>query len=114
MEKDRLCLVRLYECIRQVRRYADGGRSAFMTSMIAQDAVLWNLQLISKAAMRVSDVRKVMHPEVDWDGVSRLFRDTVGDPWRPNSEQIWQCIERALPGLEGNVQSILRTESVRH
>ena len=114
VETDKSRLVHMYECIRHIQHYADGGRSAFMGSPMVQDAVLWNLQLVSTAAARLSDECKTMHPEVDWTRVGKLFMKAVGDPWRPEPERIWERLESELDYLKSSVQTILGSELIRH
>ena len=113
VERDRSCLVSMQECIRQIQHYAAGGRTAFMASTMVQDAVFWNLQLLSASALRVSDEHKGMHPEVDWKRAAALFRDTLGDPWRPEPERVWERIEADLAELGRGVQKLLRSNDVR-
>ena len=114
METDKSRLVHMYECVRRIQHYSDGGRSAFMGSPLVQDAVLWNLQLISTAAARLSDECKEMHPEVDWPRVGKLFVKAVGDPWCPEPERVWERMEGELDSLKSCVQTILSSQLVRH
>ena len=114
VETDRSRLVHMYESVRRIQHYADDGRSAFMGSPMVQDAVLWNLQLVSTAAARLSDECKTMHPEVDWKRVSKLFLKAVGDPWCPEPERIWERVEEELDSLKSSVQTILGSELIRH
>jgi len=114
VETDKSRLVHMYESIRRIQHYADSGRSAFLGSPIIQDAVLWNLQLVSTAAARLSGEYKEIHLEVDWRRVGRLFLNAVGDPWRPEPERIWERIESELGSLKASVQTLLSSELVRH
>ena len=114
METNKSRLVHMYECIRRIQHYADSGRSTFLGSPIIQDAVLWNFQLVSTAATRLSGEYRGMHPEVDWRHVGKLFLQAVGDPWRPEPERIWERIEGELGGLKASVQTLLSSELVRH
>lgn len=113
MQGDRSCLIHMIECIRAMEKYAEDGRSAFMGSTLVQDAVLWNLQLMSACALRLSDMEKRMHPEVDWQRVGRLFRDLVRDPWSLEVEKVWQCVETDVRALKTNLEAILRPRTGR-
>ncbi|MHC4592769.1 MAG: HepT-like ribonuclease domain-containing protein [Planctomycetota bacterium] len=113
MKGDRFCLIHMNECIRRVAHYVTGGRGAFMGSTLIQDAVLWNLQLISAAAMRLSAGQKQMHPEVDWGHIANVFREVAHDPWQVDQNQIWRCAEVELPSLKQHVDSILRPATGR-
>lgn len=79
-----------------------------MNSTLVQDAVLWNLQLLSSAALRVSAACKSRHRELDWGHVCGLFRDVARDPWHLEPETIWQCVERELPAIRHSLAAIMR------
>ena len=113
MEKDRFCLVHMNECIRNIQHYVADGRVGFMGSVMVQDAVMWNLQLFSAMAMRVSDMQKSLHPEVDWDHACGIFKDLAANPWKVEPGDVWDCIEGELPALEFSLQTLLRTEAAR-
>jgi uncharacterized protein with HEPN domain len=108
MENDAVCLVRMRERMVRIERYVAGGRGAFMSSTITQDAVLWNLELFCAAATRVSDDFKEKHRQVNWGYVCGRFRDVTRDPWHPEPENIWACIERELPAIRENLAAIMR------
>ena len=113
MEKDRSRLVHINECIHNIQRYALKGLGQFMSTPMVQEAVLWNLQLICAAASEVSETRKRVHPQVDWDHTCNMFRELVPDPWEPDLEQVWRCVEAELPALERKIQTILRLGAER-
>ncbi|MHC4479666.1 MAG: HepT-like ribonuclease domain-containing protein [Planctomycetota bacterium] len=108
MEADRFCLIHMAECIRRVEHYVEGGRGAFMSSTLVQDAVLWNVQLISAAALRVSQSEKMLHPEVAWAQIGKTFREIARDPWQLDEERLWRCTDEELPVLRRGVQALLR------
>lgn len=92
----------------RIEHYVASGRSTFMNSTLIQDAVLWNLQLLSSAALRVSDACKNEHRELNWGHVCGLFRDVARDPWHLEPDNIWQCVERELPTIRRNLAAIMR------
>ena len=92
----------------RIQHYAAGGRGDFMNSTLMQDAVLWNLQLLSSAALRVSAACKSERRELNWGHVCGLFREVAQDPWHLEPEAIWQCVERELPAIRRNLAAIMR------
>ena len=95
----------------RIEHYVTGGRGAFMSSTLVQDAVLWNLQLFCAAALRVSDGFKAEHSQLNWEHVCGLFREVARDPWHLEMETFWLCIERELPAVRHVLAAILRPTS---
>ena len=106
-DQDRHYLVCMSQCINRALKYAEGGRSTFLGSLMAQDAVIWNLALIGKAAGQVSDEEKNTHPEVDWGCIKEFCADLLGNPWDYDRDRLWRCIEQELPVLQHDLRGIL-------
>lgn len=56
--------------IRLIDEYTrEGGREAFLTQPLVQDAVLRRLETLAEAAGKLSDAVKARHPEIPWRAV---------------------------------------------
>ena len=107
MQQDRLHLIHLNECIRRIASHTEGGRARFMDSALVQDAVMWNLRLIGECADKVSEPRKKMHPEIDWERVAALQNIPVHEQIGLDLEEIWKVVEGELPQIERRVKGVL-------
>jgi uncharacterized protein with HEPN domain len=59
MKDDKLYLIHIRECIERIEKYtAAGGKVAFVTSMLIQDADMRNLQTMAESTQRLSDATK--------------------------------------------------------
>ena len=114
MANDRALLVCMRECTTRIEHYVAGGRGAFMDSSLVQDAVLWNLQLLSAASAKVSYALKSEHHQIDWWHLGGLFRGLTHDPWHVQPEAVWQCIETELPAIRRSLAGILRPTTGQH
>ena len=85
MSTDRSHLIHCEEYLRKVEKYAQAGRSAYMASVMCQDAVLWNLQMACLCAERVSHEERQLHPAVDWHKLRSLAKGLVDDEMRPDA-----------------------------
>ncbi len=64
MKDDKLYVIYLMECLERIRDYTSGGKEAFFSSSLIQDAVLRNLHTLSESTQRLSDKLKGTYPEV--------------------------------------------------
>jgi uncharacterized protein with HEPN domain len=66
VKDNRLYLIHISESIRRIENYiGTGGKDAFLSSTLVQDAVIRNLQTMAESATRVSDELQAEHPEAD-------------------------------------------------
>lgn len=73
MSKDpRVSLAHTLECIQKIERFTAGGRAAFLTDELVQDAVLQNLEVIGEAAKRIDDTYRAAHPGIPWRALAGL------------------------------------------
>jgi uncharacterized protein with HEPN domain len=98
----------------RIEHYAAGGRGAFMSSTVIQDAVLWNLELFCAAARKVSDDFKENHRQINWGYVCGRFREVADDPWHPQPGTIWQCVEGELPAIRKSLADFLHPTAGRY
>ena len=54
MKDDSLYLIHISECLGRIESYTRSGRTGFMRSTMAQDAVIRNCEVIGEAAKQVS------------------------------------------------------------
>lgn len=108
MANDRMLLLCMTESVCRIGTYVASGRSPFLSSAIAQDAVLWNLYLLCSAASEVSGVCKATHREFGWERLGQIWSDMARDPWHVEPTTVWQWIERDLPAVRVGLAHIMR------
>ena len=107
MATDRSHLIQCTEYLRNAAKYAEGGRSAFQSSRMCQDAILWNLQMACLCAELVSPEERQRHPSVDWHHLRGLAKSLVDADARPDTESAWELVESQVPHLQHQLRLVL-------
>ncbi len=100
MKDDILYLLHIRECIRRIEQYVKPGRKAFFESVLIQDAVLRNLQIMSESAQRLSLELKNEHSKTDWRGIQGFRNVLVHGYLGIDLARVWDIIEKDLPTLK--------------
>jgi len=95
------------DCIERILAYTEGGRAAFMSSGLIQDAVIRNLQVMCESVSRVSEDIRSEHPEIEWRGITGLRNILVHDYLGVDFELVWQVVESRLPDLKSRLEALL-------
>ena len=106
MKDDRLYLIHIDECIARVESYTAGGKDAFFSSSLVQDAVLRNLQTLAESTQRLSNSAKAKHPEVDWYKIAGFRNVLVHDYLGVDLDRAWLIVERELPLLKQTIEAM--------
>ncbi|HEY6379598.1 MAG TPA: HepT-like ribonuclease domain-containing protein [Candidatus Dormibacteraeota bacterium] len=93
-------LAYIADSVRRIREYAPATRDEFLTSPLAQDAIVWRLQTIADAARNhLSDELKKRHPEIRWRAVYG-FRNIAAHGYAGlNLELVWEIVNEHLAPL---------------
>ena len=73
-----------------------------------QDAVLRNLQTLSEATQRLSDVSKAIHPEMEWSRIAAFRNVLVHNYLGIDLDTIWEIVQRDIPELKRVVLAMLQ------
>ena len=101
MDKDKVYLEHILECLVKIRQYTEKGREYFLEDDLIQDAVLRRLQTMAESTQRLSDKFKTKVTEVDWRALSG-FRNVLVHEYLGgiDLERTWDIIENYLPYFE--------------
>jgi uncharacterized protein with HEPN domain len=101
MNKDKVYLGHILECLIKIKQYTRKGRECFLEDDLIQDAVLRRLQTMAESTQRLSDDFKVKVTEVDWRALSG-FRNILVHEYLGGIDlkQTWDIIENYLPDFE--------------
>ena len=93
---DVLRLADILTATKLIASYTSEGREKFLSSPIAQDAVIRRLEVMGEAAGHLSEEVRVAHPEVPWQAMRGFTSFSKHEYWRLELELIWgaavECI----------------------
>ena len=108
MSKDpRVYLAHILECILKIERFTQVGREVFLHEELVQDAVLRNFEVIGEAAKRLDDTYRADHPVIPWRAIAGLRDVLIHQYEGVNLEQVWNIVEKDLPGLKKSIKGLL-------
>ena len=108
MKDERLYLSNIKECIVRIEEYTRGGRDAFMQTLMIQDAVIRNFEIIGEATKRLSPELRSVYSNIPWQQMAGLRDVLIHDYLKVNLNLVWQIIEQNLPELKEQVEAILQ------
>ena len=111
-EQDECLLDHVAQCIDRIRQYTEGSRERFMESILVQDAVIRNLQVLAESTTRLSEQLRSTEPLVPWAKI-RGFRNVVTHAYlNIDQDVVWGVVEGDLPELDDAIRRMqVRNES---
>jgi uncharacterized protein with HEPN domain len=88
------------------------SRSLFLSSSIAQDATLRNLQTMAESTQRLGDHLKARYPDIDWRALSAFRNVLVHDYLGIDLKLVYQAIQEQMPSLKVAVTLLIDDLSV--
>jgi uncharacterized protein with HEPN domain len=82
----------------------------FESSLLHQDAIMRELQIVGEAASQVSDHTKSKHTEIDWNGIIGLRHRLVHDYRKIRLNVVWRVLKNEVPVLIQQLEKIVPPE----
>ncbi len=109
MTDQRVYLRDISERIQRIETFTAGGRETYIQSLLIQDGVIRNFEVIGEICKRLPPELTQQHPEIPWRQISG-FRDVlIHDYEEVDIEAVWRIVENDLQPLKNAVMAMLRT-----
>lgn len=107
MRDPRERLYDILEAIEHIERYAIQGRAEFERNELIQTWVVHHLQIIGEAAAQLGQEFHIAYPVVPWSEIVAMRNILVHNYFGVDTIEIWNVVERDLPGLKSNIAALL-------
>ena len=108
---DQTYIEHMLDCIARIEDYTQLEREKFFGSMMIQDAVIRNLQVLAESSQRLSQQTKSSTPQVPWRALSGFRNIVVHDYLGLDMETIWKVVESELPPLKDSLNRLRQIDS---
>lgn len=109
MKGDLLYLQHMYEAVSACIEYTSGGREAFFSQKLIQDAVFRNLEVLGEAVKNISPELRDAHPEIPWKKIAGLRDILIHQYFGIDLEAIWNVVEIRLPVFKAQIELLLNS-----
>jgi uncharacterized protein with HEPN domain len=103
----RVYLAQILECIERIVKYVAGGKEAFFTEQLIQDAVIRNFEIIGEAARRVPEAYRQLHPAIPWRALAAFRNVLIHQYESVDLHEVWRVIEDQMASLREAVARVL-------
>jgi uncharacterized protein with HEPN domain len=109
MRSDRERLLDILEAIERIEKYAARGKAAFMDDELIQNWMVNHISLIGEACRALPNEFQSSHANVPWADIIAMRNLLVHQYFGIDVQAVWSVVERDIPDLKLNVQSILNS-----
>ncbi len=100
----------ILEAIEKILHVAGQGRAAFDADEMIQVWIVHHIQIIGEAARALSEPFRAKYSQVPWPVIVGMRNILVHNYFGIDLEEVWGVVERDLPVLQREVESILATD----
>jgi uncharacterized protein with HEPN domain len=99
VKDDRVYLGHIREAIHDIEEYTAGGRDAFMSDRMRQDAVIRKLEIVGEAVKHLSEETTERRPDIPWKRIAGMRDRLTHDYFGVDLALVWTAVERDVPPL---------------
>jgi uncharacterized protein with HEPN domain len=108
MRSERERLLDILEAIERIEKYAEGGKDIFEADELIQTWIVHHIMIIGEACRTLSDDFQAEYANVPWADIVAMRNILVHHYFGIDKEAVWSVVERDLPELKQNIQTILK------
>ncbi len=112
MRRDDALLLDMLLAARDAMQFSEGlSLAAFERNEIAQQAILWAVKTVGRAASRVDADTRDAHPEITWAAAAALGDGFTDERFRIDLPRLWETVERDIPRLLRQIEPLVPPET---
>lgn len=107
IKNDHVYLEHILESIRKIEDFVNAiTKFEFDQSILIQDAVIRNIEIIGEATKKISKQFTQSHPEIPWQDMAGMRDKLIHDYLDVDLEVVWKTVESDLPLLKELIQNL--------
>ncbi|MBE0524357.1 MAG: DUF86 domain-containing protein [Methanosarcinales archaeon] len=107
MNRDQTYVNQILDAINKIQDYTVEGRDVFYETIIIQDAVMRNIEIIGEIAKRISDDFKEKYDTVPWRKMAGIRDVLIHDYDSIDMSIVWNVISMELPKIRRILSKIV-------
>ena len=112
MRRDDILLLDMLLAAREAVEFSEGLTfEAFQRDRKAQLAILRSVEIVGEAAARIGVDTRDAHPEIPWARIVGMRNRLVHGYFNVNLARVWEAVERDIPRLIPQLESLIPPES---
>lgn len=109
MRSERERLLDILEAIERIEKYAAEGKAAFEADELIQNWMINHISVIGEACRSLSPEFQAYHSNVPWVDIIGMRNILVHHYFGIDEDAVWSVIEKDIPELKFNIETILKT-----
>lgn len=99
MSRDIVYVSQILEAIKKIQEYTKEGRDVFYDTIIIQDAVMRNIEIVGEVAKRISTEFKDKYDQVPWRQMAGIRDVLIHDYDSIDMSIVWNVVNTELPKI---------------
>jgi uncharacterized protein with HEPN domain len=108
MRSERERLLDILEAIERIEKYAEEGKDTFEADELIQTWIVHHITIIGEACRTLPDDFQARYSNVPWADIVAMRNILVHHYFGIDTDAVWSVVERDLPELKLNIQTILK------
>ncbi len=109
---DPIYLADILQAAEQISSFLHGvGKGSFAASDLLQSAVVWQIEIIGKAAKRLSEETRLAHPEIPWGKLAGMGDILVHAYDDVDVSDVWSTAIIAIPDVARKINAMMQPET---
>ena len=108
MRSERERLLDILEAIERIEKYAEEGKDAFESNELIQTWIVHHITIIGEAFRTLPDDFQAQYASVPWADIVGMRNILVHHYFGIDRDAVWSVVERDIPELKINIQTILQ------
>jgi uncharacterized protein with HEPN domain len=107
MRSERERLLDILEAMERIGKYAAKGKPAFENDELIQNWMVNHIAVIGEACRTLSDDFRAQYAGVPWADIIAMRNILVHHYFGIDKDAVWSVVEKDIPELKFNIESIL-------